>query len=394
MSLRIAFIDDGINTSIFSIPIPVSNIMLADNRTVEYKESSINPCSHGTLCAAIFCKYANLKNVELLCLKVLNSELRGKAVSLIEALEWCINNNVNIVNCSLGTTSKSDFSALEAFFNKIKNQKIIIVAAKSNKNIYTYPACNNNVIGVKSNYIYKDGNIKLKWYPFDDVEVETSGVHTLVLKDNGSFKTINANSFSTPVVTARIADIIDKYGQMTVIEILKHLEGEAVTVMGKYLFPESPYPWGQNKKIVEKECYEQIIEKYIHKFSVSNMVPIIRVYGDNYKNEIKVIKTLEFILLENGIDYFVLSDQYDEMRLNYTFIPSKIDSNVFAYNVFRNFQCEIIIAHTSAIEADISVLATSENLKILYDDKCDCFLCADENSFIDAMKYVYNLLLL
>ena len=98
--------------------------------------------------------------------------------------------------------------------------------------------------------------------------------------------------------------------------------------------------------------------------------------------------------MKNYIDYFVLSDQYDEMRLKYIFIPSKIDSNVFAYNVFRNFECEIIIAHTSMIKAYISVFVASENLKILYDDRCDCFLCADKNSFIDAMEYVYNVLLL
>lgn len=394
MSLRIAFIDDGINTSRFSIPMPVSNIMLADNGATEIKESNINPCSHGTLCAAVFCKYVNIKNVELLCLKVLNSELRGKTISLIEALNWCINNNVNIVNCSLGTTNKNDFDALTASLNGIKYQKTIIVASKSNKNIYTYPACNNNVIGVKSNSLYIDGNIKLKWYPFDGVDVETSGVHTIALKDSSFFKTTNANSFSTPVVTAMIADIIEEYGPMPIVEILKQIERRAVTVMGEYLFPESPYPWNQNNIIVKKECYERIVGKYIHKNCTPAMAPIVKVYGDNCENELKVIKALGDVLLKNKIDYFVVSDQYDEMRLKHIFIPTKIDSNIFANNVFRNFGCEIIIAHSSIIKADISVFVTSGNLKILYDDKCDSFMCANESSFIDAMEYVYNVLLL
>ena len=393
MSLKIAFIDDGINTSRFSIPFPVSNILLAEENTIDLKESNINPCSHGTLCAAIFCKYAEVNNIELICLKVLNSELRGKNISLIEALEWCINNNISIVNCSVGTTNKSDFTALDAFFSKIKKQKITIVASKSNKNIYTYPACNNSVIGVKSSFLYFDGNMKIRWYPFDGAEVETSGVHNLILKDESFFKTTNANSFSAPVVTAKVANIIDKYGPMSVTEILRHLEKKATTVMGKYIFSGSPYPWHQNNIIVKKESYEQIIKKYIHKYSIPNMVPIIKVYGDNYKNEVEVIKTFESVLLKNGINYSVLSDQYDEMRLKYIFIPSEIDSNIFADNVFRNFECEIIIAHTSTIKADISIFVSLEKLMILYDDRCDCFLCSDKNSFIEAMEYVYNLLI-
>lgn len=393
MNLRVAFIDDGINRTRLSIKMPVSNIMITDNGVVDVEEADINPCSHGTICAAIFSKYVHLKNIELICIKVLDSNLKGKVQSLISAMEWCIKNNISIINCSLGTTNDNDFRLFSDVLSNIKKQKITIVAAMSNKDIYTYPACSNDVIGVRNNNVYTNGCIKLRWYPFDDVEIETSGAHELLLNDNGIFKTIHANSFSTPVVTAMITDIIGESGKMSNIEILKYLEIKATTVIGNCLFSESPYPWNQNEKIVGKKYYEQIIKRYIHNYIVHDMVPIIKIYGENLENEIKAIKALEFVLVNNNINYYVMSDYYDEMQLKYIFVPIDIDSNILARNIYRKFKCQIIIAHSSKIDADISVFVTLEDVKILCDDKSTCFLCGDESSYVRVMDYIYQVLL-
>ena len=63
-----------------------------------------------------------------------------------------------------------------------------------NRGIYTLPACLYGVIGVKSSTIYKNGKFKFRWYPFDGIEIMTSGQHTIEVGEK-SFTTKNQNSF-------------------------------------------------------------------------------------------------------------------------------------------------------------------------------------------------------
>jgi hypothetical protein len=88
-------------------------------------------------------------------LKVLNSEGSGSLSSLIAAIDWAIDNDIQIISMSLGTDSSS--SSLEAACNRAYDSGILLVAAAGNDGNYDgtgdsidYPANYDSVIAVTS----------------------------------------------------------------------------------------------------------------------------------------------------------------------------------------------------------------------------------------------------
>lgn len=102
---------------------------------------------HGTNIAKIILDTA--PNVSLISLAAFDEEGNGQVDDVINALEWCYNNNVDIVNMSFSFTIPND--ELEAEIKKLNDKDILLVASYNNlKNTYDYPAMYENVFGAKS----------------------------------------------------------------------------------------------------------------------------------------------------------------------------------------------------------------------------------------------------
>lgn len=141
--IRVAIIDDGINTSSYDIIDIKTNIQIMENgEIIELNGTDIPPDSHGTICTAIFMKYFHKKDIDIIGIKVLdNNSEKGSVQQFIHAIKWCVENNVNLINCSLGTTNNSDFPIVRETVNYAVENGIAIVAALSNTDLYTLPAC-------------------------------------------------------------------------------------------------------------------------------------------------------------------------------------------------------------------------------------------------------------
>ncbi len=57
MSLKVAIIDDGVSSEKYKITSPLHHIVSLNGKTYYDKFHQINPNSHGSCCAVIFCKY-------------------------------------------------------------------------------------------------------------------------------------------------------------------------------------------------------------------------------------------------------------------------------------------------------------------------------------------------
>ncbi len=115
---------------------------------------------HGTHCAGIIAAEDNgigilgvAPEVDLYALKVLNSEGSGSLSSLVAAIDWAIDNNIQIISMSLGTDYSS--SSLEAACNQAYDSGILLVAAAGNDgnsdgtgDSVDYPANYDSVIAV------------------------------------------------------------------------------------------------------------------------------------------------------------------------------------------------------------------------------------------------------
>lgn len=202
-TITVAILDDGVDFDKLSIT--GSEFVIVP---YEYESPSKNSISHGTVCTYIIKECIKNAKVSFVSVRVLGNSGRGAVNDFLLALDWCITNDVDIINCSLGSVENADFDKIRLAITQVVKANIIVIAAQHNCYKYTVPACLPNVIGVKFNYRYINGNYLFKWYPLDDIEVETSAVNLIMTSGLSFNKYLEANSFAAPVVTAQVADIL------------------------------------------------------------------------------------------------------------------------------------------------------------------------------------------
>jgi hypothetical protein len=225
--ISVAVIDDGINEDLYDLGKLEHNIKIKSDLSVVQRESyNTFLLSHGTNCAGIIKKYAG--NVGFSSIKVLNdSTMKGEKRQLIKAIDWCVENNIKIVNMSLGSIDFRDFDDIMACVNRAAEAGIIIIAACSNKNVFTYPACLSNVIGVCSSNEYKELQYKFIGCPFDGIDVLASSTHHLTDVFGNSYDTSQCNSYAAPMVTALVCSLLKNKPDGTLAEIKQMLWQES-----------------------------------------------------------------------------------------------------------------------------------------------------------------------
>jgi len=190
----VAFIDDGIHKTI--VPQCVSYNSLVMDEGVVYENQSIGHLAHGAECYRVFQDFVNVP-YRLISLKVMDHESQtGNCINLAKALEWCNISGVDLINLSIGTRQCSDLNLLYRVAARLAEKNVIIVAACSNNNTLTYPACFPMVIGVRyhtdlelgSSIVYIDE-------PYDQIETM-------------AFSTSLSNSFAAPVISAKVCEYI------------------------------------------------------------------------------------------------------------------------------------------------------------------------------------------
>lgn len=216
-NIIIAVIDDGINEKVYGLKNIRKNLEISKElKVVSRKNYNIFESSHGTICGGIINEYGN--NSIIHSIKVL-SEKSGKSnkYALITAINWCIDNEVKIINLSLGTIDFRDFKEIQKVVNLAVSKGIIIVAANNNTERLTYPASLSNVIGVKCDRKLFGDEYKTIQYPFDGIDIIASGKHRL--ETNEIEYTIPCNSYATPMITAKVYNILKENNSLTLEEL-------------------------------------------------------------------------------------------------------------------------------------------------------------------------------
>ena len=365
--VKVAIIDDGVDFNrigISGIKIDFCEDCKENKCEGNHNEEKL---SHGTLCACIIDKYRKLATIEYISLRVLNDEGSGSVDNLLSAIDWCISNDVDIVNCSLGSVLPEDIKKINKIINQGSPIKPIIVAAQSNQGKYTAPACLSNVVGVKHNYKYVNGIYKFKWYPLDDVEIETSGEHVLEISDVINEKTVASNSFAAPVVVAKIAEIIYPQGYLSFYDLLKQLAERAKTVIGEYRYDCSPYCWHKTIDNVSVqwsyEQYSDIFNKWLKSEYEELEVPIVCVSGDVQLKDI-FLKLFLYVLENNGYRIILLCERKrrtsDKRAI---LVPFECNKYSLLYHLEKKFTPDIIIVDSNErwnedIDIQISKIST------------------------------------
>lgn len=203
--IHVCVIDDGVCEDEICT---FKNVQIGNGKVI----NTFNVCkknSHGTGCAKVIVKHAE-KDTLISSVSILNRQCKGNIQSLCTAFEWCVENDVDIINLSLGSIFFKDKELLLSAVNHCAENGIVIVGATSNEGYVTYPASFTNVLGVRSfDEKEKSGCVARYDTNLGFGLFETQGSEKICI--SGIEKTTSwCNSVAAPQFTAEIINVYEE----------------------------------------------------------------------------------------------------------------------------------------------------------------------------------------
>ena len=179
---------------------------------------------HGTACAGIVHRIAPA--AEIFSVRILDEEMTVDGRLLVAALRWAIEQRMDVVNLSLGTTEESHREELERVCREAVEQRVILVAARHAEGLPSYPALLQDAIGVVGGPLRGYG----AFYYRENAEIEciARGDTQRVCWVDRREITRQGTSFSAPHVTGAIALLREKMPQATLAHIRELLRAHAL----------------------------------------------------------------------------------------------------------------------------------------------------------------------
>lgn len=169
--------------------------------------------SHGIVCCAILLeflyKYNIIYNSEIEFISISNEKERYDLEKCIKGVEYCIEEGIDILSFSLGIQDYLKSRKLNGTIAKARQHNIYIIAANANNDKVSYPACLNDVLGVKiadkpyNKRIYKNSKDGI-----DVVDILPKVKVLEKLYENYNITVEVGNSLLVPIIAAEVAQII------------------------------------------------------------------------------------------------------------------------------------------------------------------------------------------
>ena len=223
--IKVAVVDSGIAPNHPKIGPVAGGVGLAmrPDGTIRYGDDHADCAGHGTACAGIIRRKAS--EAELYSVRIFDESLQADSRLLIAAIEWALEEGMDVINLSLGTTEVENRDKLAQVCQKVTDQGIILVAAEHEEGRESYPAHLPQVIGVGSGkvrglyaYHYLQGEIieciargdaqRLCW--LEPPEIMTAGT-----------------SFAAPHITGLIALMREAYPKADLEQVRQLLHTHA-----------------------------------------------------------------------------------------------------------------------------------------------------------------------
>lgn len=203
--IRVAILDSGIAKN---PDLRVAGGFNAINRKLPATDLN----GHGTHVAGIAAALDNPRGIvgvgpriKLYAVKALNRKGEGYLSDIIEGLDWCIHNNMQVVNMSFGFQGDSEL--FHQMIKKAYNKGIVLVASAGNSGTtqpqLDVPAKYNETIAVAASTI--DNQIADFSSRGSGVDIAAPGVNILSTYLNGGLKRLSGTSMASPHVAGCVA---------------------------------------------------------------------------------------------------------------------------------------------------------------------------------------------
>ena len=174
-----------------------------DEAVVVDDPDAIDVVGHGTACAGIVHELA--PEADLVSVRVLGPDNRGKGAAFAAGLEWAIDHGAGVANLSLSSKSESMFATFHDLADRAYFSNVLLVSAANNVPGPSYPSLFASVVSVAAH----DLPDAWTWFynPEPPVEFGARGVDVDVAWRHGGRISATGNSFAAPHI-AGIAALI------------------------------------------------------------------------------------------------------------------------------------------------------------------------------------------
>ncbi len=147
MSVRVAVVDSGVNPRHPHITPVAGGVGISMAGEIDSSETSwLDRLGHGTAVMAAIQEKA--PEARYFAVKVFHDALQTRALALVRAIDWCIAQNIDVINLSLGTVNAAYVEAFDDAVSRCTERGIILAAAREANETPCYPGCLAGVFGV------------------------------------------------------------------------------------------------------------------------------------------------------------------------------------------------------------------------------------------------------
>lgn len=221
--VRVGIVDTGVNMSHPDLCENIKGRFDAISET----EGTGDDNGHGTHVAGIIAALDNgfgvvgvAPEADIYAVKSFDSKGKGLASDIIQGIEWCIDQNVHIINMSFGTTESS--KALELAISRAAEEGILLVAASGNtggQNSVLYPARDPHVVAVAAST--QTDEIAAFSSSGPEVDITGPGADISSTYKGQWYKTLSGTSMACPHVTGVAALVLSAAPDLSAKEVEK-----------------------------------------------------------------------------------------------------------------------------------------------------------------------------
>ncbi|MCR4717476.1 MAG: S8 family serine peptidase, partial [Lachnospiraceae bacterium] len=246
-------------------------------------------------------------NIDLTSLRVLDENNEAPVSRVIEAIEWAIDNGINILNLSWGTNV--DSPELHKVIKRAYNKGMLIIAAAGNDGTVSYPAKYDEVIAVGS--VDSMAKIASDSASGDGIELVAPAEDVIAYTSFGILTFTSGTSFAAPQVTA-LASILWQQDISVSNKCIRELLRQSASPFGD----TDCYGYGVIDYEKAAGMYEDFVNNYVEEnvydsedacIDEVDKVPTVYeeyvkgLWANHYKMLSKKNQEIEFIKL--GIDW-------------------------------------------------------------------------------------------
>ena len=216
--VTVAIIDSGIEAGHPAVEGRVSEqvaVELEDGDPVVVQDDAGDLFGHGTACGGLILDLA--PEVELVSVRVLGADLKGRGAAFLGGLEWAIDRGVDVVNLSLSSKSEALFADFHEVVDRAYSSGVTLVSAANNAPGASYPSLFSSVVSVAAH----EEPDPWRWYynPRPPVEFGAWGVDVPIAGKDGRSTVATGNSFAAPQIAALAALLRSRHPGLTPFEI-------------------------------------------------------------------------------------------------------------------------------------------------------------------------------